>query len=295
MSEFKPAVVIPCAGNRLENLKEVLKSLMNQTLKPEIIVVECDGFDESEACNFCEEELIHLLQHGVKSLVTHNEKHVPYHDTVQPKNAGVLDLEKISFDYNAVWFVDSDIIMDPTTLESYKEAWDYEPNRILIGPYEWLPPGHRVLSPELRNDPRTQMFYDYDYTYTSVGELNFALANFGGNIIYPRQEFIDVGGFWNDLSAGRVEDGEMGLRCQLMKIPMCVVPKARGYHLAHEINTEWVCATNDAEVPRLNERHPWVQNEGLEIVEEDGKRFNWINPETGESVNTLEIWNLYGK
>src|SRR5690606_22612890 len=132
--------------------------------------------------------------------------------------------------------------------------------------------GIREIRRDLSNDPRAEFFKEFDPTYTSVGEINFALANFGGNIVYPREEFKRVGGFWNDLSAGRCEDGEMGLRCASMGVPMCAVPNARGWHLDHPVNHQWKLDTNAVEVPMINERHPWVEEEGIIVVDEDGKR-----------------------
>jgi GT2 family glycosyltransferase len=289
---MKTAVIIPTAENRIENLIQNLDHLENQTVKVPLVVIVCDGpfshkvIDAISPWEFYESniETIKILE---------APKHVAGSGTLQPKNYGAAFVDRHYNDITHLWFLDSDIIVEKSALEAYIEAHFIEVgiDRILIGPYEWLPANERKINPDIHNDPRTQMFEDYNIEYTSVGEINFALANFGGNIVYPLEAFKRVGGFWDDLSAGRVEDGEMGLRCASMGIPMAVVPDARGYHLHHSVNHSWKVKTNKKEVPMINQRHPWVQQEGLIVVEKDGKRFDWINPDTGESVNTLEIWN----
>jgi GT2 family glycosyltransferase len=283
-------VVIPCAESRIENLIMCLDHIFDLDMQPKAVVVVCDGFETKHA-----EEKVKAR----KNLhFVYNEKHIAGTDTEQPKNRGVRFIDSIlnkqlENPINYIWFLDSDIIVDYDCLTFYNLALKSEPNRILIGPYEWLPEGKRKIDKSLYNDPRTQMFKDFDYDYTSVGEINFALANFGGNIVYPLEEFKRVGGFWNELSAGRVEDGEMGLRCAAMGVPMAVVSKARGWHLDHPVNINWKIETNAKEVPMINSRHPWIEKEGIILVEKDGKRFDWVNPKTGKSVNTLEIWNAY--
>jgi hypothetical protein len=286
MNKF--GVVIPCAENRLENLILCLGHIYKGTRKPTKTVVVCDGFDSIKAKAAAEKHLLYINE--VVDFVT-CEKHIAGSGTLQPKNFGAAHLEKNYKDINYYWFIDSDIIVEHTTLLNYNAALNYldEP-RILIGPYEWLPKGNRGISPHIKNDPRWDMFSQYGPSYASVGEIHFALANFGGNIIYPKDAFTKVGGFWDDLSAGRVEDGEMGLRCASMGIPMSVVSSARAYHLWHPVNHQWKIDTNAKEVPMINERHPWVENEGMIVVEKDGKRFDWVDPNTGEQVNTLDIW-----
>ena len=283
-------VVIPCAETRIDNLKLCIESILELDLLPKAIVVVCDGFaKENIEKEFSDNKIIHFV---------YNEKHVAGTSTEQPKNRGARFIDSIlnkelEEPINYVWFLDSDIIVDRDCLSQYNIALKHEPDRILIGPYEWLPEGFRQIDKSLKNDPRWALFEQYDSTYTSVGEINIALANFGGNIIYPLEEFKRAGGFWNELSAGRVEDGEMGLRCASMGIPMAVVPQARGWHLDHPINWSWKVDTNEKEVPMINSRHPWVEQEGIIVVEKDGKRFDWIDPKTGEQVNTLEIWERY--
>jgi glycosyltransferase involved in cell wall biosynthesis len=293
---FKPSIVIPCGENRLDNLKLVIKSILEQEFKPLEVIVVCDGFDKKKAQLAIDNPDPWF---GTSIFCIEIPKHQPSYasdsDTIQPKNAGAWYLDEIESRSNCILFLDSDIILGPETMLAYKEAWDYKNNRIMIGPYDWLGEGVRKFTPEFHNEIRHSFFEDYDYTYTSVGEINFAMANFGGNIVYPRNDFRSIGGFWDDLSAGRVEDGEMGLRCASVGIPMCAVPKARAQHLEHPVNHQWKIDTNAIEVPMLDERHPWVHNHGVFVADNDGKRFEWIDPDTGIAHNTNEIWNYYDK
>lgn len=293
---YKSAVIIPTMESRLENLVETIKYLSKQTKEIEVVTIVCDGFNSGLVINALIDSDNHnpATMNGIKKIkVLEAPKHVAGSGTLQPKNYGAAWVDRAMPEVTHYWFLDSDVITTPTTNAAYANAaaLDEDEPRILIGRYEWLPAGKREIVHELSNDPRNAMFRDYGPEYTSVGEINFALANFGGNIVYPAEAFRRVGGFWDDLSAGRVEDGEMGLRCASMGIPMTVVPQARGFHLDHPVNHQHKLEVNKKEVPMINARHPWVEDEGLIVVEEDGKRFDWINPDTGEQVNTLEIWN----
>lgn len=135
------------------------------------------------------------------------------------------------------------------------------------------------------------MFQDYAPDHVAVGQLNFALANFSGNLVWPVDQFKRVGGYWNEINMGRCEDGELGLRAASMGVPMSVVPNARAWHLQHPVNMNWIQQANGRDVPMINERHPWVEDLGLIVADADGKRFDFNCPACDEIVNTLEIWN----
>jgi GT2 family glycosyltransferase len=279
MSEKQWGVVIPATQNRVENLKEVAEYLNKQTVLPDEVVIVCDGWDSY----FDFQELFNVSCKSIRV-----KKYIPdgFHD--QPRNIGVKYLSK---DIDYVWFLDSDCIPSSNVLEAYKNALEKSKiDRILIGPYEWLPPGKRHIDPTLHNDPRTQIFRDFGPEYIAVRELNFALACFSGNLVWPVKEFKRVGGFWNEIHAGRCEDGELGLRASSMGVPMSVVPDARAWHLYHEINMNWIQSANSRDVPKLNARHPWVQEKGIIVADKDGKRFDIICPRCNEQINTNEIW-----
>lgn len=279
-------VVIPVGPGRLENLLLVLDSLHQQTVKPRMVVVVCDGPE-----SWIDTE----IEFKLPTAVLRADKHEPGKE--QPRNLGVRLLEDLGerderfAGMTHAWFVDSDVVLRRRALEFYEEAMKTDPtNRILIGPYEWLPPGVREPIEDLHNDPRTASFEDHGPEKIFQHELGSALACFSGNIIWPLDEFARVGGFWNELHHGRCEDGEIGLRASSMGVPSSLVREARGWHLYHDINIGWTQNANAIDVPKLNARHPWVQDEGLIVVDEDGKRFNARCAKCGEEINSGLIW-----
>lgn len=283
------AVVIPVAPNRRENLDLVLSALARQQEQPGAVIVVYDG-PEAEETSY-----VNLGEKGLHGYWVHlSEKHQPGMDP--PRNVGVRVAREFAPDIEAVWFLDSDVFPSSECFAEYRKAWQLGEPRILIGPYDWLKPGWREPSDDPRNplaiiqpDYRWDLFTGHGPEEVFRGQLNVALANFSGNLIWPVDEFEKVGGFWSEITAGRCDDGELGLRAASFGIPMSVVPGARAWHLWHPINLEWVLATNARDVPMLNARHPWVEGEGLVVTTEDGARFE-VNCKCGERINTLLIW-----
>lgn len=178
--------------------------------------------------------------------------------------------------------------------------WDAEwtpAHSIFVGPYDWLPPNVREPMPDLRNDPdgvpppgRWDRFDNNEPDTPVVNDIFAGLACFSGNLVWPIEEFARVGGFWNDLHHGRCEDGELGVRAVSMGVPITFVREARGWHLWHERNMGWILAANQRDIPMLDERHPYLKDEGLFAVDEDGKRFNYRCPQCGEEMNGVLSW-----
>lgn len=274
---FKVSVVIPATQNRLDNLDRVLQSLGEQTYPIDRITVVCDGWVPRTPFDY----------YGQEGYAISINKHEPGQEP--PRNVGVRWTD---MDSNYVWFLDSDVIVGPDTLEAYYRAFCVTRafDKVMIGPYEWMPPGKTEPDRELRNDPRWDMFGRFTNKSVFQNNLGVALGNFSGNLVWPKHEFKRIGGFWWQLSAGRVDDGELGIRAAAMGIPMVLVPEARGWHIAHEVNAQWVFETNAREVPMINERHPYIEEQGLIVRDHDGKRFNIVCKNCGEEINTLDIW-----
>jgi hypothetical protein len=277
---FRVGVVIPTAEGRQDNLARVIDGISAQIYAPEHIVIVCDGWspvDDNEYSVFS----------ANRTTIVSTEKHIPGKE--QPKNVGVRHLP---FLCNHVWFLDSDVLPGPYALQAYKNAYEESPplRRVFIGPYEWMKEGQKKAQYSLHNDPRWEMFRRFDYRSTFVGHLGVALACFGGNMVWPVDEFKRVGGFWNDLHAGRCEDGEMGIRATSMSCAFALVRDARGFHIHHKVNTKVIHEKNKRDVPMINERHPYVQDEGLIVADYDGARFNQICQYCGKEINTLEYW-----
>lgn len=279
---FRCGLVIPATESRLENLEAVLKSVSEGTLVPVDIVVVCDGWWVHQQAGF---------QFAYENLPTikfvHIDKHEPGKE--QPRNVGVRYLNKRC---NYVWFLDSDCLVQPDTLENYKKAHESQTayQRVLIGPYDWMGPGERTINPVHHNDPRWEMFENTDERKVFIGNLGVALGCFSGNLVWPIPEFKRVGGFWKDLHMGRCEDGELGIRAAAMCVPMQLVKTARAYHMEHPIDHAAIQEKNTRDVPMINERHPYVEGQGLVVADYDGKRFDYICDECGEQINTIESW-----
>jgi len=279
------ATVIPVGPGREANLSEVLQSLRVQTSPPTAIILVLDGPDAEPSV------LPHDYPIPVETLRI--PKHEPGQE--QPRNAGVrFAVEKVP-GLTHVWFLDSDIVTLSITLEKFQQAMiaEGEP-RILVGPYDWLPPEVRQPMPQLKNDPRWVTF-DESYPWEIRREqLSAGLACFSGNLVWPVDLFVKTGGFWDELHHGRCEDGELGLRAVAMGIGVSFVKEARGWHLWHQVDHNGVFQKNARDVPMLNARHPWKDlgegGEELLVVEEDGKRFNWRCGVCGEEMNSAHIW-----
>jgi hypothetical protein len=283
------AIVIPVGPSRRENLVQVMRCIQEQTVKPNLVVLVCDGPDA------------HMQVDGgvfdvPLAVMNADEKHVPGRE--QPRNAGARFVEDLGVkdrrfaSIDTLWFLDTDVIVGADCLERYDEAMkaNDEP-RILVGPYEWLPPGLREPVPSLHNDPRWVSFNGADPAEVKRGDLSAGLACFSGNLLWPLEAFRNIGGFWDELHHGRCEDGELGLRAVEEGVGISFVPGARGWHLYHDFSTEWVQKTNAIDVPKLNARHPWVEgSDELFVVDEDGKRLNVRCGDCGWEGNTAEIW-----
>lgn len=292
---MRTAVVIPVGGGRKENLTLVMEYVMKQTIKPKVVVLVYDGPKAEE---------IPRKHFPLPVIAIHTKKHEPGME--QPRNVGV----RVAAEWAAqaeeelthVWFLDSDCIPCESAMAYYEQAAALAgPDAVLVGPYDWLPEGQREPDEDLRNDPagvpppgRWGSFDTYEPGQVVTGNLSAGLACFSGNLVWPIAQFERVGGFWNELHHGRCEDGELGLRATAMGIGISFVRGARAWHLWHPRNMDWILRTNDIDVPKLKERHPWKElgNGGKElfVVEEDGKRFDVRCP-CGWSGNTALIWN----
>lgn len=271
-------VVITTSAGRRENVEDVLESLGNGDELPYAITIVMDGHDE-RPCPPPTTTPISLV--GMP-------KHEPGME--QPRNIGTRYLRHAHPECTHVWFLDSDVLVEHTTFSAYLTAIEEVGDGcILIGPYEWMPDGVRHPLPDLRTDYRWAMFNERGRG-PFVADLGVALGCFGGNLVWPIDRFVEVGGFHSMLHHGRCEDGELGLRAASHRIPMALVPEARGYHIEHPRDQAYAMRLNEREVPLINEWHPWVQEAGLIVTTEDGARFEYVCA-CGEQVNTLAMWD----
>lgn len=336
------AVVIPVGPGRRENLMAVLDSLAQQTKQPRVVVLVCDG-PEAHLPVKPQFKFPTVVVETPKKHEPGMEQPrnigVRIVDGLRQSNSMFQGIDRVHFlDSDVIvrpraleYFHDADTAIEcwrcPECFEPDVErdpdnaqcdqcgfAGD-EPQRpgdtdgwlparpILVGPYDWLPPGLREPDYDLRNDPdgvpppgRWGRF-DEALEQIALGEqravkndLFAGLACFSGNLVWDIDEFKRVGGFWDDLHHGRCEDGELGVRAVAMGVPIAFVPEARGWHLHHERNVEWILQANARDVPMLDERHPYLKGEGIVAVDADGKRFNYRCDICGEEMNAALSW-----
>lgn len=283
--------VIPCGPGRESNLTLVLEQLVSLEAPPEHIMVVLDGWDPFT--------VIPQIARSAQVRVRACERHRPGME--QPRNYGVKWALRYWPACTHAWFIDSDVILDPRAPTAVSSALRYgAQDAILVLPYDWLPQGLRPTGPgdevfiaaarQVFNDGRWAMLRGTPEVYH--GDLSAGLGCYSGNLIWPVDEFVRVGGFWNQLHHGRCEDGELGLRAVAMDVGIRMVPEARGYHLWHEVNMPLILERNARDVPMLDARHPWVKDQGLELVlDRDGAAFDIRCPHCEQMVSTGVMWD----
>lgn len=280
--KFDVGVVITTCAGREENLRRTIANLRAlEGVKPRKVIVVFDG------CPM-DTEIMDPTNLWIEAVVT--PKHEP--GLEQPRNAGFNALRVCGMECNYVWFLDSDLVFPPDTLRFFYEGLcAAEDDRILIGPYDWMMPGEtEPHGKQGMADPRWVSFNQYTPAEVLRYDMGAGLANFGGNLIWPVDAFDWIGGFHIDLHHGRCEDGELGLRACERGVPMSFVRDARAWHVHHAVNMDRNLRANERDVPLLNAMHPWVEQQGLIVVDKDGKRFDWRCPTCGEICNSLAYW-----
>jgi hypothetical protein len=281
-------MVVPVGLGREQNLRALLEAVAWFAADLTAIVLIEDGYYTVPTGNFPSLPNLHHVPTG--------GKHEPGME--QPRNVGVRILQEVAPETTHVWFLDSDLVLMPDSLQILEEAYAIGPqDRTLVAPYDWLPEG---LRPEqegfwdaagaVRNDPRWAMFFANAPDRVFRDDLSAGLACFSGNLVWNIDEFKRVGGFWAEIHHGRCEDGELGLRAVAMGVGISVCAEPRGWHLWHPVNTALAIERNTRDVPMLNARHPWVEGADVFMVDRDGRAFDVRCSQCGEVVPTIGWW-----
>jgi len=156
---------------------------------------------------------------------------------------------------SALLFVDSDVMLNPTAIGHYINLHKANPDLIICGRYDWLPP--QIIRPEdLHNswedviegklpkmltpgdpvgiigpDPRAAREGWFD-TLTIRREF-YGLQVYSGNLLVPKELYWKVGGFDEGITGHGAEDQEFGIRCQSQHVPIMFTELTRGYHIYH--------------------------------------------------------------
>lgn len=278
-------VIIPCAPGRESNLELVLERLdALEGGMPQVLVVVDGGADQI---------MIERAGRGGRVDEVLMPKHEP--GAEQPRNVGVRMARHLWPSVTHAWFLDSDILVEPDCLEQLVAAIRLGPERIIVAPYdwgaegvEWAPRGDPDLVPM---EARWPMFDASPPERVYTGDLSAGLACWGGNLVWPIDEFIRVGGFWNELYAGRCEDGELGLRAVAMGVPISFCAAARGFHRWHPSDYNQKAARNARDVPMIDARHPWLHDSNVLLTtDRDGAAFDALCSHCQQRIPTGQWW-----
>lgn len=240
---MKLSVVVP-TRNRLSNLVNTLSSLFDQTLDKseyEVIVVDDNSPDETISIvrNFRDRGNLKYIFSNLPKGHTWNASVI--------RNLGVYVSDKIS---KAIVFVDSDVILPNTALQYYLEDFEFNPNRVIIGSYDFYRQGNETIGvPDVRNAKFGSV--NREETFDTIHD---GLACFGGNLLIPKDIFWSVGGFDEDVHIG-LEDGSMGIKLWKKNTKFSYDDRLRGKHQWHETPSDRFPNDMAKHVNYLNQKH----------------------------------------
>lgn len=265
---MKLSVVIP-TRSRYNNLIQVLEALSNQTLnKSEYEVIVSDDNSNDETTSIIS-QFRNKLQ--LKYVFSNIPKPHTWNASVV-RNIGAIIGDQST---QAYVFIDSDVVVPPHTLQTYADDIFNNPERVIIGPYDFYKQGNEVIGvPDVRN----KKFEEVDITQT-FNQPTDGLACFGGNLVIPKKIFWLVNGFSVDTHIG-LEDGDMGLKLWKKQVAFSYEKRTRGKHLWHESPADRFPPNMREHIDKLNMKH-----------------FGTVNPDYGiieASREAYESWGITG-
>lgn len=265
---MKLSVVIP-ARNRVDNLRRTLYALEHQSLprtEYEVILSDDNSTDETQSMINAWRET-----NNFKYIFNCVPKPHSWNASI-PRNLGALVAEESTIAY---LFVDSDVELPGKALENYAEDLEKNPNRVIIGPYDFYREGNLEIA---QKDVRSKKFEEVDINDT-FDTVHDGLACFGGNLCIPKEIFWSVLGFSTDTHIG-LEDGDMGLKLWKKGTKFSYDSRNRGIHLFHSTPDDRFPPDMKAHIDKLNMKH-----------------FGTIDPDYGiieASRETYAKWGITG-
>lgn len=248
------SVVIP-VRNRIGNLRGTVEAIAQQSFVDFELIISDDNSDDGVI------ELYHQYKNRLKiKYVNNNTKPHTWNASI-PRNLGAQIASRES---SAYYFVDSDVVLPINALESMWQAYNANPNRVLIGSYDFTTQnGDLVQYPNgIKGDVRSNKFQEVspDDTFDSFTD---GLACFGGNIFFPKEIFWSVGGYSEDIHIG-LEDGEMGIKLWKKNTKFSYINAARGRHQWHESPIDRFPSDMRKHIDYMNNKHFGVNTDYMD-------------------------------
>ena len=237
------SIIIP-VYNRVRNLELTLEALSQQ--------IDCPRFEVIIADDGSTEDHLSLLRSYEGSLLC---RYVWWpHDGFQAGAVRNLGCKVASGD--AYLFLDSDILLNPVALAHYSAFFQANPDAIIAGEYDWLPPRNIRLSDVRRiakngvagvsgmKDIKTKGYLGYVGKDPRLRTIPEQFANespckkiapllYSGNILVPAKDFWALGGFDVNMRGHGGEDCEFGIRAQIAGYSAIFSSRVVGYHVWH--------------------------------------------------------------
>ena len=273
------SVIIP-TNNRKANVENTLTALTKQTLSQdhfEVILVDDGSTDGTSS-------LLEQFKDKLRLKYAYLYKVIAWNAS-RPRYFGAKLAESNTY---AFVFLDSDVLLNENALQYYKEDFDANPKRIVIGQYDWLPP--QLVTPEdvlnrfdlivsaglphttvkgrlghIGKDVRVPSFEKATDPSLVFNEIYDGLACFGGNLLVPRDMFWEMGGFDEDTHCG-LEDGEFGIRAWKHDFGFSYDKRCIGYHVWHQIPESRFPINLKQQIAKLNLKHFGQTDPDLGIV-----------------------------
>lgn len=284
-----PAVVIPVSPGHEENLKQTLRSVNRQSLRPAAVVVVAHryGLAGQEA-----------IKADMRDLLAVPWTLAVAHDDQAPRTVGanVVARDLRQYGVGRVAFLDADIDVQHAWLATLNSWMGKSGADVIAGPYDFMAPGETRFDAPSRNDTRWPLFTLSRTMYDSspdgslplwAGDITRGLALYGGNLLWDLDRFLDLGGF---LPLVRGEDGELGIRAARRGVKMGFAWDARGWHQWHRVDLNKIYELNRHDIPKIWGIHgDYLRQHGVSMVQGDGCRLN-IRDTDGWEGNTALLW-----
>lgn len=288
------SVIIP-TFNRLKNLELTLYALGKQTSRDFEVILVDDGSTDGTGDWFKEQKFSFPTKYHYMG------ENQGYRQCLA-RNQGVRLAEKNSLGF---LFLDSDVILEPDTIEKYLKHYQRNKNRVVCGMYYWGSPVKTTKSDidnfeNLFNENRESIldaqphgmqgidirFESFDST--TPDELHWQLGTylscFGGNIFVPKHIFLDVAQGQREYNPEKntdefcgydqfytapVEDGDFGLMLMKRGWAVSLDKTIYAYHLWHGRNIAKIQEVSAQQVKYLDEKYQISVIDETKIVQRE--------------------------